>query len=118
MYDSTFNLIIKDRGQGKTTELIHASEVTGLPIVTKYSLHAKYIEEKAKELGVVIPQPIAITELASNNKDPLYRNGVLIDEAYDIISKALDNYLGTHVVAATLTDKLKENEKFLLTNSK
>ena len=29
-------LIIKDRGMGKTTQLIHISEATGYPIVVTY----------------------------------------------------------------------------------
>lgn len=33
---------------------------------------------------------------------------VLIDEGYNLIGEALDHYLGAHVVAVTLTDRVKE----------
>ena len=32
----------------------------------------------------------------------------LIDEGYNLIGEALDAYMGTHVVAVTLTDRVKE----------
>ena len=33
---------------------------------------------------------------------------VLIDEGYNLIGEALDAYMGTHVMAVTLTDRVKE----------
>lgn len=33
---------------------------------------------------------------------------VLIDEGYNLIGEALDSYLGAHVAAVTLTDRVKE----------
>ena len=33
---------------------------------------------------------------------------VLVDEGYNLIGEALDYYLGVHVTAVTLTDKVKE----------
>lgn len=37
-----------------------------------------------------------------------HENHILIDEGYDLIGEALDAYMGTHVVAVTLSDKIKE----------
>ena len=33
---------------------------------------------------------------------------VLVDEGYNLIGEALDAYMGMHVVAVTLTDRVKE----------
>ena len=38
----------------------------------------------------------------------IVQNHVLIDEGYNLIGEALDVYMGTHVVAVTLTDRVKE----------
>ena len=38
----------------------------------------------------------------------IHENHILIDEGYDLIGEALDAYMGTHVVAVTLSDKIKE----------
>lgn len=43
-------LIVKDRGMGKTIELIHVSEATGYPIAVSTEMHRRCIIDKAKEL--------------------------------------------------------------------
>lgn len=43
-------LIIKDRGMGKTTQLIHISEATGYPIVAAYKTTIGHIKSMAKKL--------------------------------------------------------------------
>lgn len=37
---------------------------------------------------------------------------VIIDEGYNIIEKALKEYIGCEVVAVTLTDRIKEQAQF------
>lgn len=104
--NNKLNLLIKGRAKGKTVGLIYASEVTGYPIVAPNEESVRYIEEKAKELGVRIPDPIFIRNLRAPGA---YKpECVLIDEVYDLIGRALDFYLGTHVVAATMTDYREE----------
>lgn len=46
-------LIIKDRGMGKTTQLIHISEATGYPIVVAYKTTIGHIKSTAKNLDVI-----------------------------------------------------------------
>ena len=71
------NLIIKDRGTGKSAQLLYTSATTQYPILTK-------------------------------TKDRAVNLLKIVDEGYDLIGTALNYYLGTHVVAVTLSDKLKE----------
>lgn len=42
------------------------------------------------------------------NKRGMNYDHVFIDEGYNLIGEALDAYLGTHVMAVTLTDRVKE----------
>lgn len=98
----SIKLLNKPRNSGKTTELIHASEVTGYPIITNNKTQAAYIFDSAQKMGCNIEKPMTVSELLSTNKPFNYEN-VLIDEGLDIISKALDCYLRSHVVAVTLT---------------
>lgn len=99
-------LIIKDRGTGKTTQLLYTSATTQYPIIVQNKLQTKLLLDKAKELDLTIPIPLTVEEFR-NRMGRIY-DCVLIDEEYDLIGEALDDYLGTHVVAVTLSDKLKE----------
>ena len=42
-------LLIKDRGKGKTTGLIYASEATGFPIATGNEVMVEHIKQMAKK---------------------------------------------------------------------
>ena len=100
------NLIIKDRGTGKSTQLIYTSAVTQYPILTKTKNMADNLLKMADDLGLYIPVPLTEHDIESRGiKLP---ENILVDEGYDLIGTALNYYLGTHVVAVTLTDKLKE----------
>lgn len=96
-------LIIKDRGKGKTTQLLYTSATTGYPILVSSNSQVNYLLQKAKELELVIPQPITRNYLKGRQID-----NILIDEGYDLIGEALENYIGCKVIAVTLTDKIKE----------
>ena len=102
-------LLIKERQSGKTTGLIYASEATGYPIATVNECMVKAIEEKAKQMGCIIPQPVTFDDLRRGfpNRDILYEN-VLADEIGFIIGRALNEYLGCNVKCATMSDNLKE----------
>ena len=103
-------LLIKKRGEGKTTGLLYTSEATGYPIVVNSEVQLKYILQQAKELNVNIPEPLTVRHLREDRgiRKP---ECVLVDEGYNIINDALQNYLGTQVIALTFTDNLKKDEE-------
>ena len=86
-------LLIKDRGTGKTTQLIYTSEATGLPIAVETSSRIDLIMKMANEMNCYIPKPILIKDLIEHK----YRyENVLIDEAEKTIANALNHYLNMH----------------------
>lgn len=99
-------LVIKDRGTGKSTQLVYTSAVTQYPIITQRRTSIMYLMDLANELGVVIPTPMTVDDYKARGR--IRENHILIDEGYDLIGEALDAYMGTHVVAVTLSDKIKE----------
>lgn len=90
------DIIIKDRGHGKTTELIRMSAETGIPIVcyTRGTLEA--IKLRAKDMNLVIPEPMELTQFRFMRYKP---EKVYIDD-FDYI---LDELMGTEVVGVTVT---------------
>lgn len=105
-------LLIKDRAKGKTTQMIYTSESTGYPIVVETQMQKNFIMDKAKEMDVIIPEPITLDE-ANNIRGRIKPNDkVIVDEGYNIIEKALKAYIGCDVVAVTLTDRIKEHSQF------
>ena len=99
-------LIIKDRATGKTTQLLYTSATTQYPIIVQNKLQIKLLLAKAKELNLTIPVPMTVEKF--KNSCGMNHDCVLVDEGYDLIGEALDAYMGTHVVAVTLTDRVKE----------
>lgn len=99
-------LVIKDRGTGKSTQLVYTSAVTQYPIITQHRASIMHLMDLANELGVVIPTPMTVDDYKAKGR--IHENHILIDEGYDLIGEALDAYMGTHVVAVTLSDKIKE----------
>lgn len=99
-------LIIKDRATGKTTQLLYTSATTQYPIIVQNKLQAKLLLDKAKEFGLTIPIPLTVEEFKKSRG--MNHDCVLVDEGYNLIGEALDHYLGAHVVAVTLTDRVKE----------
>ena len=98
-------LIIKGRQGYKTTGMLHTSEATGYPIIVETQKRLEQLKNQAEEIGAAIPEPLTVDML----KCGLYRvDNCLIDEAYDIIGQALNSYLNTNVVAATLSDNIRE----------
>lgn len=103
------NLLIKDRAKGKTTGLIYTSEATQYPIVTFNRRSIDYIKEMAKDMECLIPEPLCIGDFTGDSaKGRRLPDNILLDEAGMAISDALNAYLGTNVVAATMTDSLRE----------
>lgn len=99
-------LVIKDRGTGKSTQLVYTSAITQYPIITQHRTSIIHLMDLANELGVVIPTPMTVDDYKARGR--IHENHILIDEGYDLIGEALDAYMGTHVVAVTLSDKIKE----------
>ena len=99
-------LVIKDIGTGKSTQLVYTSAVTQYPIITQHRTSIMHLMDLANELGLVIPTPMTVDDYKARGR--IHENHILIDEGYDLIGEALDAYMGTHVVAVTLSDKIKE----------
>lgn len=51
-------IINMGRGQGKTKRLIQYSSINNVPIVCWSRQHCKIIKEQAKEMNLIIPEPI------------------------------------------------------------
>ena len=94
--EDNMKIINQYRGTGKTTALVHTSNVTGYPIVVKNGIHKNYVKELAKMLNVTIPEPLIYNEV----KDV---DNVLIDDIELILKDILNDYLDTNVVAVTMS---------------
>lgn len=93
-------LIIKDRGMGKTTQLIHISEATGYPIVVAYKTMIDNIKSTATKLGCKVPEPVLISDMTTGKTQ--YDNILVNEVALDgVLKKALNNYFNSNVVACT-----------------
>lgn len=100
------SLIIEKRGTGKSTQLVYTSATTQCPIIVSTKEQVRNLLKRADELGVIIPTPMTAEDYKA--KEQIHKNDILIDEGYDLIGEALDAYMGSHVVAVTLSDKVKE----------
>ena len=107
------NLLIKDRGKGKTTRMIYTSESTGTPIAVPTHDMKKYIMHKAEEMECYIPEPVTVTELRNGKARGmrLYEN-VIVDEVGFILQDALNEYLGCNVICGTISYDLKTRYKY------
>lgn len=101
-------LIMKDRGTGKTTQLLYTSATTQYPIMVQNKLQTKLLLDKAKDLNLIIPVPMTVEEFKNGRCHGMNHDHVLVDEGYNLIGESLDYYLGAHVAAVTLTDRIKE----------
>lgn len=107
-------LMIMDRGMGKTTKLIHTSEVTGYPIVASTWAIAENIKHQAKEFNCKIPEPITVQDVLQGKLHERYEHeNVLIDEVClnGLLKDALNVYLGCNVVACTCSPDYTQEEK-------
>lgn len=71
------DLIIKDRGHGKTTELVKKSAETGYRILTPYN--SKHIQDIANNLGLTISTPLERRHLNLRQFQG-FKEPVLIDD--------------------------------------
>ena len=91
-------IIYKERGKGKTTDLIKLSAEKGYYIVCKGRDESQRIASQAIEMGLSIPLPITFNEFLCSDYGYCVK-GFLIDNADILLS-----HLGRgRVKAATLT---------------
>lgn len=80
------DMILKDRGHGKTCDLIKLSSQTGYPIVCATKSVAQSIKEKAHDIGINIPPAISARELKAMEEKP---TKVYIDDLRSTLEMAL-----------------------------
>lgn len=102
-------LLVKNRGAGKTTGLIYTSEATGYPIVTSSKIRACYIKDQAKEMNCDIPDPLTVEDVRVN-KVLHSGSNILFDDVETILEAAVNQYLNSNVVCATMTNLWKIEE--------
>ncbi|AAO81236.1 replicase [Enterococcus faecalis EnGen0252] len=96
-------IIARDRGTGKTTELVKESARTGQYILASNKSHVRAIEQIAKKAGVTIPYPVTVDEIVSMDRftcaSSIQRDGLLVDEAIMVLSKLI----GLKITGATIS---------------
>ena len=93
------------RGQGKTTRLLYASEFNDIPIVFATHQQKDYLKEKAKQMQLLIPEPIVVSEFTRGGIKRL-DSDVLIDEI-PMVLQTMFRQLGLNgeIKAITLSEK-------------
>lgn len=85
------------RGAGKTTYLIYLSNLLKIPILCHGAAHSEAIKQRARAMGLEIPDPIYVGKLRGYKPD-----AVLIDELEFVLQGLLNkDGLNTKVIAAT-----------------
>ncbi len=87
------------RGGGKTTSLIRVSALTRHPIVVPTQASKRYVEDTARKMKLSIPSPIALSDDTRGRKI----DGVLIDNAEEVIRAYAAEHFNAPVVAFTMT---------------
>jgi len=87
------DIILKERGHGKTSNLIYLSAHTGNVIVCE---DPWFVKLKAKELQLEIPEPISFQDLI---RQKVNSSGIYIDE----LSIALKRLFGCQIAGFTDT---------------
>lgn len=94
------DVIYRERGDGKTTELIHRSHDTWTYIITVNRKRADAIAKMARELGVDIPNPISWEECRKNMFRGTFIRNILIDDADDLLKEI---FFTVQIDAITMT---------------
>lgn len=100
--------IYKGRACGKTLELIRRSAELDYPIIVKDKATGRGIKERAKEMGLCIPEPISIVSVIDGRTDRVKSNAVLVDDADYILDRLINHMIGCHVDTIALVAR---NEK-------
>ena len=106
-------IINLERGKGKTTLLIELSATHNIPIICSSNASKSYILNKAREMGLTIPEPINVR----NCDMPYVLRGLNINSNYGVLVDDLEcilqYFLGEQVSVATTSCevvKLEENK--------
>lgn len=97
--------IVGGRGSGKSTELIKRSATTGQYIMVANKQRAKFLFERARRVGLIIPFPVTIHELLDGStfrSSRIRRDGLLIDDFDDVIAAI---FSGVQINAVTMTER-------------
>lgn len=97
------NLIIKDRGMGKTTDLLRLSDRTKIPIICK---DPELLKKMASDLLLDIPSPISYYDCFLGRKFTKTKE-VYIDE----LDWFLRTILNANVVCATMSPESSSTTK-------
>ena len=92
-------IIYKERGSGKTKDLIQRSAKNNIPILVATEIEKQNLMLKANVLGINIPFPISIKDLKDNILEREEINSIYIDNA-DIL---LPYLLGARVAGMTIS---------------
>ena len=95
------NIIIGERGAGKTMKLLHISAEKKIPIVAGTVGHAKFLKNKAEEYGLIIPEPIVYTRNLNERIRGTDISEVLVDDAELMLS----HLLGIDINTMTISDE-------------
>lgn len=86
------NLIIKDRGTGKSAQLLYTSATTQYPILTKTKDRAVNLLKMAEDLDLCIPVPLTENDIKSNQN--LILEQLIWKDLYaDLLSKCLTEWV-------------------------
>ena len=97
------------RWSGKTTMLINAAYVNGAPILVSSESRKSFVEKQAESMGLKV-EVYSLHEFTVNHMHT-YVSELYIDDAEDIIEKALKQTLGAPVRACTISVPFIERKK-------
>jgi hypothetical protein len=96
-----FNL---QRGRGKTTRMLYASEFNNAPILCYNTMYKQNVIDMANKFGINIPEPMTVSEFIQYKKiHPKSPMPILIDEMDITLSLLLLQAFNTEVIGATIT---------------
>ena len=102
-------LINMARQNGKTTMLINAAYVNNTPILVSSESRKSFVKEQAESMGLKV-EVYSLHEYIANHMHA-YSSELYIDDAEDIIEKALRQVLGAPVRACTISIPYIERKK-------
>ena len=91
------NILIAERGAGKSSSLVRISAETGAVIITDSLMSVNQYKELAKEMELTIPNP----QVYITNGIASWRNELVLIDDIEVFLKAV---FGLNVVAATSSD--------------
>ena len=87
--NNNVNVIMQNRGTGKTTHAIITSSKTGATIITHQEIVAREVYNQAKHLGYDIPKPMSIHQYLNAKYGKPEK--IIIDELEAVLSQVLDS---------------------------